>query len=143
MSLSVALITHFMAQFVDCNCRYSYNLHPWAGLCAHAHACPDIHHAHTHPHILAKTTENKSDLNLKERPGCLICFSSSSASLGPSSGNVCATLWMWGFLNPGTMLFVVLQVSFPCKPCSSATLFRGESLLLANVGMSGSTRRVN
>lgn len=39
---------------------------------------------------------------------------------------------MWIFLNPGTVLFVGLQVSFPCKPCSSATLFRGESLLLAN-----------
>lgn len=91
VGLRVALMTRFMAQFMDCNCRYSFNLHHWAGLCAHTHmhAQTYTHHTHTCPHILAKMTENKSDLNLQESSGCVICFSSCSASLGSSSGRVC------------------------------------------------------
>lgn len=90
VGLSVALITRFMAQFMDCNCRYSYNLHHWARLCAHTHACPDIHAPHSHlPTHPRQMTENKSDLNLRESPGCVICSSSCSASLGCSSGRVC------------------------------------------------------
>lgn len=89
VGLSVALITRFMAQFMDCNCRYSYNLHHWAGLCAHTHACPDIHAPHPHLPIHPRQNENKSDLYLQESPYCVICFSSCSASLGSGSGRVC------------------------------------------------------
>lgn len=90
VGLSVALITRFMAQFrtVTAGIHITY-ITGQDSAHTHMHAQTYTHHTHTCPHVLAKMTENKSDLNLHESPGCVICFSSCSASLGSSSGRVC------------------------------------------------------
>lgn len=85
VGLSVALITRFMAHswtviagihIIYITGQDSAHTH------THMHAQTYTHHTHTCPHILDKMTENKSDLNLQESSGSVICFSSCSASLG-------------------------------------------------------------